>query len=161
MGESIFLASLAAVAGTMLFETMHYPTGALDRSGGPGIFPTILIAILLAFIALRLVAIIRSRKQEKFVFMEMFRGIRLLFLVALGLTILLMESIGFVPMISLFLIVSVHCFYFAANDSWGSYRLIAVRSLVLVGFTVGMYVFFQAALGVQLPAGILSILFPS
>lgn len=161
MGESLFLACLVAIAGTMFFETTHYPTAFLDKSGGPAVFPQLILIILVVFIALRFVAILRSGKQEKFVFMEMFRGIRLLFLVSLGLTILLMPSVGFVPMVSIFLIVTVHCFYFGTNGSFGSPTLIAVRSALLIGFTVGLYLFFQAALGVQLPAGILNVLFPA
>ena len=98
MGELIFNALLAVVAVILYVLTFSFPTSIFDKSGGAAMYPRIVIVFLLALLLIRSLQILRSpeEKAKKFVFLEMFKGPRLIYILTTLAYFLLVKPVGFI-----------------------------------------------------------------
>lgn len=158
MGEIIFLIILAAAGVGMFGMSFGFQVSRIDTSGGPALFPRIVIVILLAFIIIRIVMISKNKEElgKKFHFLEIFMGSRLVFLLLFLAYALLMKPLGFVISSSLFLMIAVT---FLHKKQYGE-GVTAKKGLILypvivIAVTV-LYYIFVYKLNVLLPGGILN-----
>ncbi len=155
MGEIIFLIVLLLLGGVLFQQTFTFGVSILDQSGGPALFPRIVLAILAIAIIIRLISVLREKKHEHFVFIELFTGNRLFFFLSLILYIVTFKFLGYILSTCLFLMITCNYFYYVVKGNKGSVKSIAVRNIGIVVFAVVMYVFFANVLHIMLPAGIL------
>lgn len=156
MGEIIFLLLLAAGAVSYLIEASGYPMPRFEVSGGPAIYPKMILTVFLILAAVRIIQIISSREKEKFVFSELFVGTRGVFWFAFILYVLVVKTIGYHITTSLFLIGMTEFFYYKKAKFLGTPKQILLRSTGLILFVAGMYWFFAATMNVLLPKGLLA-----
>lgn len=158
MGELLFLAVVSAIAVIMFFMTFQFPSSILDQSGGAGLFPRIVVVLLLGCILMRLYQYLKKPETRKhFVFLEMFQGLRLAYIVMTGVYILLMSTLGYIISTVAYMLVLINCFYHAQMESRPSVKTEAVIVIGILAGTIGMYWFFGSVLHVMLPAGLLKI----
>ena len=145
MGELVFLAVVSAVAVIMFIMTFQFPSSILDQSGGAGLFPRI-----------RLCQYLRKPETRKhFVFLEMFQGLRLVYIVMTGVYIAVMAPLGYIISTVAYMLALINFFYYAQVEHRPSVRSEAVIAVGVVAGTVGMYWFFGSVLHVMLPPGLL------
>lgn len=158
MGEIIFLIILAAAGIGMFGMSFGFQVSRIDTSGGPALFPRIVIIFLLAFIVIRIVMISKNKEEleKKFHFLEMFQGSRLIFLFMFLGYALLMKPLGFVISSSLFLIVAVTFLYKKQYGEKITVKKGLILYPVLVVCVAALYYIFVNKLNVLLPGGILN-----
>ena len=147
MGEIFFLIILAAAGVGMFGMSFGFQVSRIDSSGGPALFPRIVIIILLLFIAIRIIMVSKSKEElgKKFHFLEIFQGYAVL-----------MKPLGFVISSSLFLIIAVTFLY---KKQYGE-RITVKKGLILypvilISVAVLYYIFVNK-LNVLLPGGIIN-----
>lgn len=156
MGELLFLAVVSAAAVIMFFMTFQFPSSILDQSGGAGLFPRIIVVMLLACILLRLFQYRKRPETRKhFVFLEMFQGLRLGYIVMTGVYIALMAPLGYVISTIAYMMVLINFFYYAQMEHKPSVKTETMIAVGIVAGTVGIYWFFGSVLHVMLPVGLL------
>ena len=155
MGEIIFLVFLLISGGVMFWSTFSFRTNPLDTSGGPAIFPQIVLAFLMLMVVIRIVEILCSKEKKPFAFVEMFKGSRLFFLVSLGVYIFLIKPLGFIVSTVLFMTVVILGFRYSMSKSVGKPGSVAIAVGASAAYAVLMYVLFAKVLSIFLPAGIL------
>ena len=158
MGEIFFLIILAAAGVGMFGMSFGFQVSRIDSSGGPALFPRIVIIILLLFIAIRIIMVSKSTEElgKKFHFLEIFQGSRLIFLLMFLGYAVLMKPLGFVISSSLFLIIAVTFLY---KKQYGE-RITVKKGLILypvilISVAVLYYIFVNK-LNVLLPGGIIN-----
>ena len=158
MGEIFFLIILAAAGVGMFVRSFGFQVSRIDSSGGPALFPRIVIIILLLFIAIRIIMVSKSKEElgKKFHFLEIFQGSRLIFLLMFLGYAVLMKPLGFVISSSLFLIIAVTFLY---KKQYGE-RITVKKGLILypvilISVAVLYYIFVNK-LNVLLPGGIIN-----
>lgn len=161
MGELVFLFSLVAISGYYYYESLTYTTSRFERTGGPAVFPQIVIYGLLFFILLRIIQIIFKKDRTKFNWLSVFKGTRGVFFIAFVVYVLSMQFLGFIVSGFLFLItISTYMYkHVEGTVQMFSFRKFGVRSLVMFLFVIFINYFFAVVLNVQLPKGMLSFLF--
>jgi putative tricarboxylic transport membrane protein len=132
------------LASYVLWDTNHMPAGAPGQPG-PGFFPTVLGAALLACSIGLLRHSWRTAAGEPITLWHAKVWITLAALVAVAFAL---EPLGFVAAGALFLVVLLR---FCGGVRW---PVAAVGALVL---TFSAWYFFVAALGVALPRGVLPL----
>lgn len=157
MGELIFNALLAVVAVIMFVMTYSFPTSIFDKSGGAGLYPRIVIICLLILLLIRTVQVLRSEeeKKRKFVFLEMFQGPRLIYILTTLAYFLLVTSIGFVLTTIAYLIWSILYFYCLQEKKRPSKKTAAIVVVSVIPSVIVLDYLFCNVLGVLLPAGIM------
>lgn len=155
MGEIVFLVVLLIISAVCFQQTFTFGVSILDQSGGPAVFPRIVIALLVIAVVIRLITVLREKKHEHFVFIELFTGKRLFFFLSLILYIVTFKFLGYILSTCLFLMITCNYFYYVVKENKGSLRSIVLRNTFVVVFSVGMYFFFGNVLHIMLPAGIL------
>lgn len=155
MGEIVFLGLLLLFCGYLFFLTFSFPVNILERSGGAGLFPRIVLIFLMVFLIIRVVQILGQKKKNPFVFAEMFQGTRLFYLIALVAYVAALKILGYFICTILFLGVMINVLYRQLKGEWGSPGTIAVRNVLIVVFAAVMNLFFANILHVLLPVGIL------
>lgn len=156
MGELLFLAVVSAIAVIMFFMTFQFPVSILDQSGGAGLFPRTIVVMLLACILIRLYQYYKKPETRKhFVFLEMFQGLRLAYILMTGIYIALMTTLGYVISTVVYLLVLINFFYHAQMERRPSVKTETVIVLSILAGTIGIYWFFGSVLHVMLPAGLL------
>ncbi len=160
MGELIFMAIIAVIAVFMFFVSGSFPVSIIDKSGGASLFPRIVIVLLLFFMIIRTVIVLRNKEEREkvFVFFEMFRGARLVYLLGTLVYILLVEPLGFVITTSVYLFGMANFMYFKQKDSIMSLQRNGIIFASGVLISLGMYLFFTRVLSILLPQGILGFL---
>ncbi len=153
MGELVFLLVIAALAIGMFVMTFSFPTSIVDKSGGPALFPRILIGLLLLLLIIRFIQILKGRK-EKFYFLEFFTGNRLIVFLSLVFLVASMSTLGYVISTSLFVLGLVNLFYAKVHGQLGGLKKIIIRNISLLVLVVGVYWFFLNVLHITLPQGI-------
>lgn len=156
MGELIFNALLAVVAVILYVLTFSFPTSIFDKSGGAAMYPRIVIIFLLVLLAIRTLQVLRSpeEKARKFVFLEMFKGPRLVYILTTLAYFLLVKPVGFILATIVYLIWSISYFYYLQEEKRPSGKVISIIcAAVIPGVVILDYVFCKV-LGVLLPAGI-------
>lgn len=156
MGEIIFLLLLAGGAILYLIEASGYPMPRFEVSGGPAVYPKMILTVFLILAVIRIVQIITTKEKAKFVFTELFVGTRGVFWISFVAYVLVVKTIGYHIATSVFLIGMTEYFYYKKTNSFGTGRQIFLRSVGLVGFVAAMYWFFAATMNVLLPRGILT-----
>jgi len=154
MGEIIFLSTLEVIFIYLYTMVDEFPVSILDTSGGAGLFPTAVLLFLLIMIPLQIINILFKKNKEKFVFKEMFQGMRLVFLVGLILSVALMPFIGFTISMILFLLVVVNWFFYNVHGNLGKTKSVILRSSVVVSYVIALKIFFTVILNFTFPTGI-------
>jgi len=161
MGELLFLFGLVVVAGYYYYESLSYTTTRFERTGGPAVFPQIVIYGLLFFILLRVIQIFIKKDKTKFKWFSIFKGTRGIFFISFVFYVLLMQFLGFILAGSLFLITISTYMYKQVENSVQlfAFKDFGIRSLIMISFVIFVNYFFAVALNVQVPKGILGYLF--
>ncbi len=154
MGEIIFLLVLIAISALGFFEAAAFPSSIFETTGGPALFPKVLFVGLALFCVIRIIMILASKEKKKFVFVELFKSTRGVFLIASVVYIVVMEYLGYIISTALFLIVICNYLYWKRYDSKGTVKSIVVRNLAMLGITILLYVFFAKVMHVNLPDGL-------
>ncbi|WP_409967995.1 tripartite tricarboxylate transporter TctB family protein [Bengtsoniella intestinalis] len=158
MGELIFLGTIAILSIAMFFTSFSFPVSIIDKSGGAGLFPQLVIPFLLILLVARCVVILKDKKQRetKFVFLEIFQGRRLVFFLLFLVYSLTMTTLGFVIGSSLFLAVAVPFLYkLQMGTMMSKGRAVSVIACQTV-CVVAMYYIFTNYFNVILPSGLLN-----
>ncbi|QUI22259.1 tripartite tricarboxylate transporter TctB family protein [Vallitalea pronyensis] len=156
MGEIIFMGILAVISFIMLIMTYNFPTSIIDQSGGAALFPRIVIFLLLFFMIIRVVEIIRKKEwHKKFAFFEMFKGIRLVYLLSTLAFILSIKYVGYIVSTSIYLIVTIIYFYKKEMGEKQSKKKLAVTIVLNIMLVIGVYYVFTDVLNILLPEGIM------
>lgn len=158
MGEVIFLAVIGVLDVVMFGLTFAFPTSIIDQSGGPGLFPRLVLAGLLVLVVIRIAVILHSESERgrRFIFLEIFKGSRLVFLVVFVAYALLMTTLGFVLSTGVFLAVTILFLFRCQYQKWMGPKGIAAT---VIGSAVGalvIYLLFTRWFNVVLPAGLLN-----
>jgi len=154
MGEIIFLSTLEVIFIYLYTMVDDFPVSILDTSGGAGLFPRVVLLFLLILIPLQIITILFKKNKEKFVFKEIFQGMRLLFLVALILTVGLMPLIGFTISMILFLLVVINWFYYNVHGNIGKIKSVILRCSIVTVYVIALKLFFTVVLNFTFPTGI-------
>ncbi len=156
MGEIVFLTIVAATAGVMYWMTFDFRVSILDKSGGPGLFPRIIVILLLFFIVIQIIETIRKKETgKKFAFVEMFEGIRLVYIVATMVYMLTIKWVGYVPVTFAYLVFCITVLHRRETGERGGWKQIGVLAGVNAALVVGVYLFFTRVVNILLPAGII------
>jgi putative tricarboxylic transport membrane protein len=157
MGEILFMAVLAIIAIGMFVMTYDFPISIIDKSGGAALFPRIMIVLLLFFLVIRFIAIIKTKREgrPKFVFIEIFQGPRLVYLLTTLAFIIVLNFLGFILSAILYLLILVNYFYYIQNDKKPSLKTEIVVVVCVIAGIVGLEYFFGDVLNIMLPEGIL------
>ena len=157
MGELIFNALLAVVAVILYVMTFDFPTSIFDKSGGAAMYPRIVIIALLFLLVIRSVQILRSpeEKKRKFVFFEMFRGSRLIYILTTFAYFLLVKRIGFIVCTVVYLIGMILYFYTLQEQKHPSAKVALIVVAAVIPSVVALDYLFCELMGVLLPTGIL------
>lgn len=153
MGELVFLALILVVCAVFYGMSFEFKTSVLDTSGGAAFWPRIVIVFLACFVIIRGIQVIKNKGDRKFVFGELFRGSRLIFLLSLTGYIVLFKYVGYLISTMLFLLITVNVFYKITRDNFGSVRSIVLRNAAAVAFAFGCYFFFAKVVHIALPQG--------
>lgn len=157
MGELILLGLLVVIGVSFWFMTFSFAVSPLDRSGGAGLFPRLVIIFLLAFVVVRIIQVLLKKEKEHFVFFELFTGIRLFFLLSFVLYVVILNWVGYLISSILFLAVTTNYFSYKTNDTVGTRKAVVIRNGALVVFVFLMYYFFDRILHIALPRGFIGM----
>lgn len=159
MGEILFLSILGVVDVIMFFLTFTFPASIIDQSGGAGLFPRIVLVLLLVFLAVRIITILRSEEEKKkpFAFLEIFKGRRLVFLLAFVLYAFSMSTLGFVISSGIFLSAMIIFLRWCQYGEWMPVKKSVLTVLISFVCVFVIYYVFTHYLNVMLPAGFLDI----
>ena len=103
MGELIFLALIGIVGVLCYNETLSYSVAEYDRTGGPAMYPQLVLILLFIALALRAIQILMTKEKPKFKWFTLFKGSRGVFFIAFALFVFLMDPLGFIVDATLFL----------------------------------------------------------
>ena len=151
MGELFFLGIIFVICCLFFFMTFSFPVSILDKSGGAGIFPRIVIIFLVTFVLVRIITILIKKGKIHFVFFELLKGIQSVFFFSIVLYILLFNKLGYVMSTLLFAYGTINGFFRYATGSFGSKKQIIIRNFLITAFVVLMYYFFSGVLNIILP----------
>jgi putative tricarboxylic transport membrane protein len=157
MGELLFMGSTAVVALGMLVMTVGFPVSIIDNSGGPALFPRIIIVLLIAFMLIRAVIVLKDKdlKNAPFIFSEMFKGARLIYLLGTLSYILLIKKVGFVIMTTLYLFGMTLFLHYLQRDRHFPWKKTLIVLAGSISIAVGIYLIFTGTLNTLLPKGVL------
>ncbi len=155
MGEIASLLALACVGAVYYAETLGYAVSRFERTGGPAVYPKMVLACLFVFIALRICRIVRERKPRPFVFLNLFRGARGKFFLMFAAYILLMPHLGYIVATAGYLTASCALLTRLKEGAPGPPGRFALRALFFLAVTMGLYWFFATLLNVGVPEGVL------
>ena len=154
MGELFFLLFFIVLSIYFFFLTGDFRISPLDKSGGASVWPRIVLVFLLLFLVIRLIQVVCTKHRKEFVFLDLFKGIKLFFLACFIGYIALFKFLGYYISTLLFLIITVNFFYKYCRNSWGTKKEIIIRNLVIIVFVTLMQLFFSGVLKIMLPSGI-------
>ncbi|MBR6084467.1 MAG: tripartite tricarboxylate transporter TctB family protein [Spirochaetales bacterium] len=156
MGEILFLGIWMAVAVAMYIISFQFPAIKIDKSGGGGVFPRIVITLFVILLAIRIIQIIATKEtKKKFAFLEIFKGPSLVYLVATTVYFLSCKAVGFILMTVVYLIGMILFCYKAAEGNLPSVKKIVIICVCVIIGVVAFAWLFSARLQVLLPKGIL------
>ncbi len=157
MGELIYMAIIAVIAIFMFIVSGSFPVSIIDKSGGASLFPRVVVVLLLCFMAIRTVFVLRDKelREKTFIFLEIFKGPRLVYLLGTFTYILLIQPLGFVITTSLYLFGMSNFMYYKQKDSIMSMQRSSIIFFSGLTVSLGMYLFFTRVLSILLPQGIL------
>lgn len=156
MGEVIFL--LILWIGSFYFFTLTagFSISVLDKSGGAALFPRLILIFLMVVIGVRIIKLlllIKNKENEDFVFVEMFKGTRLIYVGGLTLYVVLMPILGYILSTIVFMVGMMNIFYYNVHKSLGTLKAIIIRNILAILLVIAVNIFFKNILGVYLPSG--------
>lgn len=154
MGEIIFLLVLIAISALGFIEAGTFPVSLFEKTGGPSLFPKVLFVGLAIFAVVRIIVILKSKEKTKFVFLDLFKSTRGVFILASVIYVLVMEYLGYIISTALFLIVICNYLYWKRYDTKGTVKSIVLRNASMVLITFLLYVFFAKVMTINLPHGL-------
>ena len=159
MGELLFELVIALIAVGMFGMTFGFRESLIDQSGGPALFPRIVILLLLIFLAVRGIVIRKNREEQEkpFHFLEMFQGSRLIYVVLLTAYAGMVKPVGFLLSTWVFSLIAIPFLYKQQYGKGMTLRRQAVTSAVTVVSVFLLYYVFTRYFHVLLPAGLLHI----
>ncbi|MDE7014658.1 MAG: tripartite tricarboxylate transporter TctB family protein [Kineothrix sp.] len=157
MGELIFLGILAIIGVIMFGMSFGFQTSLLDKSGGPALYPRIVIVVLVIFLVVRCVMIIRSQEElkKKFHFLEILQGSRLIYLLLLLGYAVIIKPLGFVISSVIFAVIAVTFLHKKQYGTFITGKKAAVLYPIMILSIVALYYVFTNYFNVLLPGGIL------
>ncbi len=161
MGELIFLALIGIVGVLCYNETLSYSVAEYDRTGGPAMYPQLVLILLFIALALRAIQILMTKEKPKFKWFTLFKGSRGVFFIAFVLFVFLMDPLGFIVDATLFLTgTSLYLYYQTTGDkTLGGAKAITLKVVLFAAFNTAVFLFFTSVLNVGVPEGILGFLF--
>lgn len=158
MSELIFLGILAVIGFLCFGETMTYSVAQYDRTGGPAVYPQIVLLLLFIALVLRGIQVLMTKERTKFKWATLLRGPRGSFFLAFLLYTILMKPLGFIVDSTLFLTFASLFLYYKTTDdrTLGGKKVVITRFVVSAVFSGAVSFFFTKVLLVAVPAGILS-----
>ncbi len=156
MGELIFMGITALAAIAMFFMTASFPVSIIDKSGGPALFPRIIVILLIVFILIRSVIVLKDKEllKKPFIFTEIFKGSRLIYLLVTLAYILLIKQVGFLIMTTVYLFGLTQYLFFIQQDHTMNLKRNLITGVGALVVTIGIYLLFSNVLGIRLPKGI-------
>lgn len=157
MGELVFLGVLAVMGIIMFGMSFSFTTSAIDASGGPAVFPRIVIIGLIIFMVMRAVEILRKEEERKkeFHFLEIFKGSRLFFVILFILYAASIKTVGFVIASTFFGIILIAYLHKKQYGNYASIKKSIITYCIFTVSIVAVYYIFTNYFSVNLPAGIL------
>lgn len=155
MGELVFLGVLALLFGLLYLPTYNFEISNLDTSGGPAMFPRAVIIFTLIFIAVRFIMVLKTKEKKDFVFLELFRGMRLFFFASIVIFIIALKYLGYLVSTIAFLLVTLNFLYYKTRDNMGSVKSIIIRNVLAIMLVFALRYFFVEIVNVILPTGTL------
>lgn len=153
--EYVFLGIIAVFATLFLKDATQYKIASYDTSGGPGMFPTYILILLLVAVAALAIQKIIKKDRTKFVFFELLKSERGIILGSLIVYLAVLSVIGFILSTSIFLMFTVNYLYFRGHAGFGAKKSIAIRSGFSVGIALIINYVFVNLMHVMLPSGII------
>ena len=155
MGELVFLGILMLASSGAFVQSFFFQQSKYDLSGGPGLFPRIIgaalfISCLILFVKL---LVTKKYKDRKFVFLDLFKDSRGVFLAAAWVLAILINYLGFLISVSIYLLFTIHYMLFKTNGTLGGGKRIALRSICIVASVWAIEVLFIDAFKIMLPVG--------
>lgn len=157
MGQIIFLITVCLYAVYSFIETLGYRVNAFDNTGGPALFPRIVAVLLIFFCVVLIIQTIKDKNKQKFVFVELFQGLRGKFLALFIGYIVLMQIFGFIISSCIYVPIVSNYLVFKTDGSIGKPFLVAKNSALLMVLVVAIYYAFGKFFHVMLPTGIFGI----
>jgi hypothetical protein len=151
--EIVFLLVLLGVSVVLLVQTTTYVTPKFDTSGGPALFPQYILILLMVSIVILIIQLAVRREGRTFVFLELFRSVRGIFLLSLALYLLALYYVGFFIATALFLFFTVNYLTYVYNGSTGTWKQVLLRCLLLLGIIVIVNYLFGDLFNIMLPKG--------
>lgn len=158
MGEILFLLLIAGIDIIYFAETFTYKKPLFDNTGGPAVFPRVVLILLLACLLVRILQILAAREKRHFVLRELFCGSTGVFLLAFAGYIFFMEPLGIILDTILYLGFTSHYMIYVRDGSLCSGRKILLHMASFAVIAVSVYWFFSTVLNVAVPRGLLSFL---
>jgi hypothetical protein len=155
MGEFILLLFFAGIDVYYFAETFTYRKPLFETTGGPAVYPRLILALLFFFLVIRAIQVWRTAKKPPFVFFDLFKGSCGVFLYSFFVYILLMQPLGYVIATLLYLTFISHYLLYHKNGTIGTIRLAGLRIVVFAMISFLLYQFFAVILNVNMPAGML------
>lgn len=159
MGEIVFMGVLGVVSFGMFMMTYTFRTSIIDQSGGPALYPRLIILFLVALMLIRIVIILKTppEKRQRFAFLEIFKEIRLAYLLQFLTYVVLLAVIGFKISTTIFLNVMIHYLSYRQTGKRASKRRVLGLGLITIMGVIGLEYCFTKLLNVPLPKGIWNI----
>ncbi len=142
-----------------MFATSYgFRVSILDKSGGPGMFPRIIVVLLVVVVIVRIVQIIRRRElNNSFAFLEMFQGKRLVYMVFTLVYMVLLPFVGYLLSTVAYLLVTIFYFYRTEFDDGMTRRQTVMVTVTNIVLATAVYLFFTRWMNILLPEGILGV----
>lgn len=158
MGEIYFNLFLLIVSGAGFANTFTWPV-IQDTSGGPATYPRMILAALFVCAIVRILQVVKQRREDRpaFIFMNLFKGHRGFFLLALVIYVISLNILGFMISTIIYLNVVVNVMIYFSKGAFKVDKWLLVRAVCLIGSAYAVTWFFQSALRVMVPTGIFGI----
>ncbi|MCD8224483.1 MAG: tripartite tricarboxylate transporter TctB family protein [Clostridiales bacterium] len=158
MGEIYFNLFLAVVSVAGFINTFSWQV-ITDSSGGPAIYPRLILTGLFICAIVRIFQILKQKKEERraFVFLDLFYGHRGFFLLTLVIYAASVTWLGFLIATVIYLNVVVNVMIYFSKGSFKADKWLVLRIICLTVAAYAITWFFQSALRVMVPTGIFGI----
>lgn len=152
--ELVFLGVLFIFSGILLLQTFTYTIPSYDTSGGPALFPQYILILLMVCIIILSIQLVRNKEGRHFIFLEIFKNIRGIFLFSIVLYLFALNLIGFLLGTSLFLLITVNYLTYEYTGKIGTKREILLRSLLIISIVLIVNFLFGDVFKIMLPKGL-------
>ncbi len=149
--EILFLGILFIISGILFIQTLSYSVPSYDTSGGPALFPQYILILMMISIVVLIIQLLKNKSGKEFVFLNLFRGLRGMFLLTIVLYLIALKFFGFFIATAIFLVFTVNYLTNEYTSSIGTVKQVIIRSVFLVAFTAAIYFLFGDIFKIMLP----------